>query len=140
MSLLSDWPDFLQKKNFREIPIASFAKKGNWVDKFMNVQHKNIKINQLRNFFGEIQAIKKNPHMWQSEHELHNAIAMLDMNLAYDFGRNVITKDFYETIIEALKKVHDEQDFNKFFTFIQALIAYHKFHSVESKSSEKYHE
>ena len=52
-------------------------------------------------------------------------------------GRNNSGKS---TIIEALKKVHDEQDFKKYFTFIQALIAYHKFHSVESKSSEKYHE
>jgi CRISPR-associated protein Csm2 len=137
MSLLSNWPEFSQKKNFREIPIASFAKTGNWVDNFMKVHHKEIKINQLRNFFGEIQTFKKNPDVWQNEQELHNAIAILEMNLAYDYGRNVITKDFYKTIIEALKKVHNKEDFNKFFTFIQSLIAYHKFHTAESKSWEE---
>jgi len=131
MATLSEWTEFAENHRFKDIPIKSFAAKDEWADNFMSRFYSKIRINQLRNFFGEIQAIKNNPSIWKDadQQELKNKLAMLEMNLAYDYGRNVITKDFFETIIASLKKIEDEKDFQQFVVFIQSLIAYHKFHS-----------
>lgn len=131
MATLSEWTEFAENSRFKDIPIKSFAAKDEWVDNFMSRFHSKIRINQLRNFFGEIQTIKNNPTIWQDSElvELKNKLAMVEMNLAYDYGRNVITKDFFETITASLKKIEDEKDFKQFVVFIQSLIAYHKFHS-----------
>ena len=56
----AEWAEFSAKR-FKEIPIDSFAGKEKWADKFMKANHEKLKINQLRNFFGEITAIKKDP-------------------------------------------------------------------------------
>lgn len=132
MSELNELKKLIAEKNhFSEIPIQSFAGKDQSVDRFMKAKHKDLKINQLRNFFGEIQTIRKNPEIWKSKEELQKTVSMLEMNLAYDFGRNVITRDFYDIVTASLKKVKVEEDFKKFVIFIQSLIAYHKFHSSE---------
>jgi CRISPR-associated protein Csm2 len=133
MANLADWKEFGEKKDFKDIPVESFAGKDQWADKFMKARHKDLKINQLRNFFGEIQSIQKNPKIWEKgqDKELKEAVSLLQMNLAYDFGRNVITRDFYDIITVSLAKVKVEEDFKKFVVFIKSLIAYHKFHSSD---------
>ena len=131
MANLTEWKEFGEKKDFKDIPVESFAGKDRWADNFMKAKHKELKINQLRNFFGEIKSIQKNPEIWKNKEELRDAVSMLEMNLAYDFGRNVIARDFYDIITASLAKVKVEDDFKKFVVFIQSLIAYHKFHSTE---------
>ena len=131
MANLTEWKEFGEKKDFKDISVESFAGKDRWADKFMRAKYKELKINQLRNFFGEIKSIQKNPEIWKNKEELQDAVSMLQMNLAYDFGRNVITRDFYDIITASLAKVKVEDDFKKFVVFIQSLIAYHKFHSTE---------
>ena len=133
MIRLNDWHEFnAEPKNFGNIPVECFAGKGKWVDLFIETRTKDIKINQLRNFFGEIQSILNDPEKKKTE-ELRNTVSILEMNLAYDFGRNVITGEFYELITKSLEKIHTPEDFDKFVIFIKALIAYHKLHASANK-------
>jgi CRISPR type III-A-associated protein Csm2 len=132
MANLNDWKEFNEKKHFGEIPIESFAGQGKWSDSFMSKGHKDIRINQLRNFFGEIQVIQRNPEIWQpaNRQSFKDSIAMLQMNLAYDYGRNVITREFYDMMTQSLGKITTEKDFSNFVVFVKSLIAYHKFYSA----------
>ena len=133
---LSDWKEFNdEKSHFSKIPIESFAAKGKWADQFIESRYKDLKINQLRNFFGELQLIQSDPTLFKPENKtmFGDKKAMLEMNLAYDFGRNVITKEFYDLITESLKKVQQEDDFDKFVVFIKSLIAYHKYYEKMNK-------
>ena len=136
MADYNEWKKLIaQKEHFSEIPVEIFAGKGRWADQFIksilqnSEESKKLKINQLRNFFGEIRTIQRNPEIRENLQELRNAISMLEMNLAYDFGRNVINREFYNIITFTLTKVKNGDDFKKFFIFIQSLIAYHKLYS-----------
>jgi CRISPR type III-A-associated protein Csm2 len=118
-------------EKLKDIPLADFIKKNGYIDLFMAEQikkakdkEKAININQLRNFFNEIRKLKI------EKEEFDLGIARIEMNLAYDYGRNVITKDFYDLTTSLLKKVKGMEDFDIFDEIVQALIAYFKLHSV----------
>lgn len=112
-----------QTKNFKDIDVTSFMGSEGWSKSFMQKNHGNIKMNQLRNFFNEIKVMKTK---FSKEEKVK-----LETNLAYDYGRNVITKDFYDVISRSLAKTNDGKDFEKFVSFIESLIAYHKFFEKE---------
>lgn len=112
-----------QTKNFKDIPVESFMGSEGWAKSFMQKNHASIKMNQLRNFFGEIKVIKDSFSLPEK--------AKLETNLAYDYGRNVITKDFFEIVNRALAKTNDGKDFEKFVSFVESLIAYHKYFDKE---------
>ena len=117
-----------QGEHLSTLPIEEFIQKDGIADEFMKKRHGQIKINQLRNFFSEIKSIK--PENFSSTNK-----ARLEMSLAYDYGRNVITNDFYDLVTKLLSKINIEnkkEDFKQFFEMVQALIAYHKYHSKQS--------
>ena len=126
---METWDNQFKKSHFKEIAVASFAKSGAKADVFMKKYHKDIKINQLRNFFGEIKSIQRSTNNLDDGSQFEDRLALLEMNLAYDYGRNVITKEFYELLTKSLGKISSSADFSKFVTFIKSLIAYHKFHA-----------
>ena len=111
------------------IPLEEFIKKEGAASSFMKNRYEQIKINQLRNFFSEIKAIQRSEKTISAADK-----ARLEMNLAYDYGRNVINKDFYELMITLLAKtrINNQKDFSNFVEMVQALIAYHKFYVVSS--------
>ena len=94
--------------------------------------HSKLKINQLRNFFTEIQRVQNDESTKRDKEKLKESLSLVEMNLAYDFGRNVINRDFYNLIIRSLKKIEGEKDFDQFFIFMKSLIAYHKYHSKQN--------
>lgn len=128
MPTLPEWPEFAEER-FKDISIASFAGEDKWADNFMRVRYTDLKINQLRNFFGEIQKIQNDSLIWENEQKSEDALSMIGMNLAYDYGRNVITQDFYSIISASLKKIKNKEDFERFVLFVKSMIAYHKYHS-----------
>jgi len=132
MSIIENWTEFSQQANFKDIPIESFAGKEKWADNFMKEFHSKLKINQLRNFFTEIQRVQKDETIKHDKKKLEESLSLVEMNLAYDFGRNVINRDFYNLIIKSLKKISGEKDFDQFFIFMKSLIAYHKYHSKQN--------
>ena len=121
-----DYETFITKyKKLEDVPLDQFIKKEGIAYLFMEKRYKDIKINQLRNFFAEVNKIKKEKVLTETNR------AKLEMNLAYDYGRNVITKDFYQIITLLLERIKDDdpQDFELFFEMVKSLIAYHKYHS-----------
>lgn len=123
-------------ERLKDIPLADFIKKDGHIDHFMSKQiqeakdkEKAININQLRNFFNEIKMLQTG----KQEDNFNLGIARIEMNLAYDYGRNVINKEFYELTTALLQRVAEKIDFDNFYEIVKALIAYHKLHSVEFK-------
>lgn len=112
-----------QTKNFKDINVTSFMGSEGWSKSFMQKNHGNIKMNQLRNFFNEIKVMKTK---FSKEDKVK-----LETNLAYDYGRNVITKEFFEIVSRSLAKTNSPEDFKNFVTFIESLIAYHKYFDKE---------
>ncbi len=112
-----------QTKHFKDIPVTSYMGHEGWARAFMKKNHSEIKMNQLRNFFNEIKRVKGN--FSPSEK------VKLETNLAYDYGRSVITKDFYEIISRCLAKTNDNDDFDNFVNLMETLIAYHKLATKE---------
>ncbi|MCC7431205.1 type III-A CRISPR-associated protein Csm2 [bacterium] len=84
-----------------------------------------FKMSQLRNFFGEVKKLEAS-----DESEIKSGVAKLEMNLAYDTGRGVVPKEFYEMVTECTAKIKEKDDLKRFVEFLTALIAYHKFHSL----------
>lgn len=130
MTSISEWTDFQKAHSFEKLSAKDFAAKGKFADTFMKAHFKDIKINQLRNFFSGVQTCQKQLHGKPGEFE--DSLALLQMNLAYDFGRNVIPREFYDTMTQSLGKVRVPKDFERFVQFVQALIAYHKFHANQN--------
>jgi CRISPR-associated protein Csm2 len=115
----------VESNNFKDVPVTSFMGNEGWAKEFMQANHQKIKMNQLRNFFNEINAIK--------DDFTPQAKVILETNLAYDYGRNVISKEFYEIINRSLMKTKIPEDFKNFVRLIESLIAYHKFYHTENQ-------
>lgn len=115
------------KNPLKDWQSSEFAGKDKEVAKAMQNKkfREEIKMNQLRNFFGEVKKLQQT-----NKSDLKNGIAKLEMNLAYDTGRGVISENFYKEIIKCTNNIHDEEDLKRFVEFLTALIAYHKFHST----------
>lgn len=116
---------------FADVPAESFMGQDKWADLFMKKNLKKIKMNQLRNFFDEIKALKPQGKLGAADK------AKLEMNLAYDLGRNVINREFFDVLIKCLNKIRidNSKDFDHFVAFVRSLIAYHKYHSITQKEA-----
>lgn len=94
---------------------------------------KNIRTNQIRNFFSGIirikQAYEKSNKQWE---KIEPQVQLLKPALAYAAGRQKAVKpfkDFIEPEIDALLKSSDKNKaLENFFVLIESFIAYHKFY------------
>ena len=87
---------------------------------------KKIKTAQLRRFFDEMKRI-------ESSYD-KSSVQMLRPRLAYAAGREKdrnkqsILKAFFDIIEASISKIKGEEDFKKLVKFVEAILAYHKFH------------
>jgi CRISPR-associated protein Csm2 len=95
---------------------------------------KDIKTNQLRNFFNEVVSIKNNM-LSMNEFNfslIESKLILLKPKLAYAAGRqNTIKlfKTFMDEVIDAVLKAKDKKKaIENFITLNESIIAYHKFY------------
>lgn len=88
------------------------------------------KFTQIRKFFGHIKKIESTKIKGRRDDEKISKedIYILMPELAYNYGRKVISKEFYEIMKICLtgNKIENVSDFKKFIDFLSAIIAYRK--------------
>lgn len=89
---------------------------------------KNVKIKatQLRKIFHYVKNLRRS---FQKTGFRRSEIALMMPMLAYSAGRDLIPEDFYELMVLCFdKKCKTGEDFESAASFLEAIMAYHKFH------------
>ena len=102
---------------------------------------RNIKTNQIRNFFAHINTIRnefKNLKLNKSSFDqLDSSLILVKPKLAYAKGRNKEVEPFqilmFETIDKVVKSKNKEKAYTNFFEFVEAIVAYHKYYGGREK-------
>jgi CRISPR-associated protein Csm2 len=86
---------------------------------------KALSTSQIRNILDEIQRIPKKENF----EKIKNRLNLLRPKLAYAAGRHRgRVKDFREIVEAAIKLVRTPEHFANFRNFIEAIVAYHRYH------------
>ncbi len=96
-----------------------------------------MKFTQIRKFFGHIKKIETSELKGKRDDDTIDSakLYLLMPELAYGFGRGVISKDFYEVMKVCLggNKITKVADFRRFIELLTAVIAYNKKREAEKK-------
>ncbi len=139
------------KKHLAELPTLSalkpedYALEGKIADVIAKGKDKKdkeaMKFTQIRKFFGHIKKIETTEVKGKKENQSFDLtkLYLLMPELAYGYGRGVISKDFYEVmkICLASNKIKTVADFKRFIDLLTAVIAYHKKMEAEKKGGNK---
>lgn len=104
-----------------------YAERDGWAD--VVAQNSDIKATQLRKVFHYVKDLKR--EFQKSDASFNRAkVALLMPSLAYAYGRKHLPKEFYEllTLCFGQDKCKTASDFNSAADFLEAILAYHKFH------------
>lgn len=98
-----------------------------------------IKVTQLRKLFTKIKNIQNKIKTNNDLNKYKNEIVLISPELAYARGRKLITEDFYNLIKSCLLKGNQikfssKAEFDNFVKFLEAILAYHKKHSLKKSS------
>ena len=119
----------LQKiQQMRDLDAEKYAVQDGWAD--LVAQQSGIKPTQMRKIFHYIKDLKLK--VQRDEKAFTKAkMAMLMPMLAYARGRNHIKDDFYQilSICFGPQKCSTAQDFVEAASFLEAIMAYHKYYS-----------
>ncbi|RKZ23257.1 type III-A CRISPR-associated protein Csm2 [bacterium] len=98
---------------------------------------RTITTTQIRKFLDAVKKLKvkmkkPKPEERKGEESItefrRNEVLYLKPHIAYAGGRHRNVRPFAELVMEAIDKVHDADDFEQFATFIEAIVAFHKFY------------
>ncbi len=97
---------------------------------------KDIKANQIRNFYGAVNKLKLDFNKIKSSEgnvdNIKNSLILLKPQLAYVKGRNPKTEAFTECMDVAINKTLQATNIRKaienFFVYVESVVAYHKFY------------
>ncbi|MDR2967901.1 MAG: type III-A CRISPR-associated protein Csm2 [Methanobacteriaceae archaeon] len=88
--------------------------------------------NQLRKFFGAIRDIESKDEDWE---EIEPQFYLLKPKLAVSVGRKLIPRDFHRLMMVCMSKIdignneHNFKNFKVFVNFLEAIVAYSKYHN-----------
>lgn len=113
-----------------------YALEGGIADKIAG-EKGDMKFTQIRKFFGYIKKIETSDLKGKKDNDIFDLakLYMLMPELAYGFGRGVISKDFYDVMKICLgsSKIKKVADFKRFIELLTAVIAYNKKREAEKK-------
>jgi CRISPR type III-A-associated protein Csm2 len=122
-----------------------YAMEEGWAHAVARDIQNDMKVNQLRKFFGSVKHIKmllkgesdEDKHIDDIE-KVKPAKYELFPELAYALARKLITKKFYELMKLCLQeKVISVKDFDAFEKFLSAIVAYYKMCEWQGKQSQE---
>jgi len=115
VKVLNEYADELAQKFVTKLEIEEQSRSGN-----RRRKEKELTTSQIRNIFDVIQRMTKYDE---------NKLQLLRPKLAYLAGRHGGRVKEFQTLIEkCLPLVTDDTTFTNFKNFIEAIVAYHKFH------------
>ena len=85
-----------------------------------------LKTTQIRKFLDAVNTIKSKGE--QEDNYYKNHCMFLKPKLAYAAGRQDAVKPLMTVLEPCIDKVHNEEDFTHFHRFVEAIVAYHRFH------------
>lgn len=125
-----------QLERMRCLQLDDFAPEGKLADRVAQASIKaDLQSTQLYKIFHELKNIQK--EVWRAPDEPFERTKVLRLIplLAYAAGRKVIPEKFYQLLKALLdtSKIETNADFLRAFDFIEAILAYHKYHSEKKK-------
>lgn len=101
-------------------------------------ERKKLKTSQLRKFFGAIRDIEREKEWDRMETQFY----LLKPKLANSRGRKLIPEEFYQIMKVCMSKVDKGtpkdkvENFNVMVDFLEAIVAYYKYHNLRSRKGE----
>jgi len=87
-----------------------------------------LKTSQIRKFLDAINAIKSKGRRREEVSFFEREAILLKPKLAYAAGKQDEVKPLMRVLDPCMSRVKDEDDFLNFYRFIEAIVAYHRFH------------
>lgn len=106
-----------------------------WAEEFgIQLKEKEVKRSQFRRIFAHIKKIQSDIESKGLQEtgdlpvEIMKDIFLLKPKLAYTAGRHQNIKDVYEVVVQFVNTMKTVRDFTRFYDFIEATLAYHRYH------------
>jgi CRISPR-associated protein Csm2 len=88
-----------------------------------------LKTSQIRKFLDAVNAIKsKSAQQTTDDAFFRSECMLLKPKLAYAAGRQDEVKPLMSVLVPCIDRVHGRADFSNFYRFVEAIMAYHRFH------------
>jgi len=116
-----------------DMEVKKYADTGGYAD--VIARENKVNTTQLRKFFGAIRSMEKKADSWK---KIEVDFYLLKPQLANARGRDLIPQKFYDVMMKVMDKVDrgndDEklENFRVFVSFLEAVVAYHKFYNPKS--------
>ncbi len=114
-------------KVMSELPAERYAEENGLADSFVQGLKGDLKPTQLRKVFHQIKDMRR-----QFKHDTFERaqVALVMPTLAYAVGRKLIPNDFYNLmkLCFGQDKCKTKEDFETAAAFLEAIMAYHKYH------------
>jgi CRISPR-associated protein Csm2 len=98
------------------------------------LKERNVKRSQFRRVFTHIKKIQTNVESKKLEKtadipgEILKEILLLKPKMAYTAGRHTNITDFYDVVVKFVNGMKTVTEFNRFYDFVEATLAYHRYH------------
>jgi CRISPR-associated protein Csm2 len=88
-----------------------------------------LKTSQIRKFLDAVNEIKsKSAQQATDDAFFRSECILLKPKLAYAAGRQDEVKPLMSVLVPCIDRVHKKADFSNFYRFVEAIMAYHRFH------------
>lgn len=98
------------------------------------LKDRNVKRSQFRRVFTHIKKIQANVESKKLDKtanipgEILKEILLLKPKMAYTAGRHTSITDFYDVVVKFVNGMKTVTEFNRFYDFVEATLAYHRYH------------
>jgi CRISPR-associated protein Csm2 len=98
------------------------------------LKDERVKRSQFRRVFTHIKKIQSNMESKKLEKSspipppILKDILLLKPKMAYTAGRHQNLRMFYEVVVKFVNPMKTVEEFNRFYDFVEATLAYHRFH------------
>lgn len=116
-------------ERMKELDPKLFAEEGGMADCLAKEFGKDkLKATQLRKVFHALKSIRRNMRR-QTQFDRSQLLPIMPV-LAYSTGRGNLPKEFYDILRLCLgqERLQDQEDFIRTVEFVEAVMAYHKYH------------
>jgi len=88
-----------------------------------------LKTSQIRKFLDAVNEIKsKSVQQATDDAFFRSECMLLKPKLAYAAGRQDEVKPLMSVLVSCIDRVYKKSDFSNFYRFVEAIMAYHRFH------------
>lgn len=128
-----------QKATMSDLSVEEYAEKGAMADVVaLSLYRKKLNPTQFRKVFQGLKTIQMKTPRSQADDDFAYKSDMLRLmpQLAYAYGRKNIPQEFFQLVTSCFssQKIQTNGDFLRAFDFLEAVLAYHKYHDANRKN------